>query len=514
MTATSHGDKPPLPAGATPNSAATLGLTSRQVWVIFSALLLGTVLSAVDNTIVSTALPTIVGEFGGLTSIAWVGTAYILTSTIATPILGKLGDLYGRKRVMLAAIVMLLVGSLFCALSRNMGQLIAARGVQGLGGGGIQALTFAILGDLVSPRERGRYMGAFTSIFVVAGVSGPLIGGWMIERFAWQWIFLINLPIGAIAIAAIVITLKLPRVTRTAKLDLAGAFLLSASLCLLIVALERGRSGWLRPTVLGLFASAIVVFAAFVRQERRASEPLVPLHLFRNGIFRTAAVLGFLAGGLAYGTQQFVPLYFQSARFTTATVAGLSVVPIMLGVMFGSLICGRLITKTGVYKRYPIRTLIGSTLGAIGLTRFTPDVAAWQLFIPMFTYGFGVSTTFTTTSVAAQNAIDYREIGVGTATLASIRTLGGSFCLAIFGTLHATIVTSELRRRAPDAVAPGVSPTKLIRRPEEIEALPPAVRDAVVEALSIATSRVFLAAAVVAAIAVVVAFTLEERPLR
>ncbi len=251
--------------------------------------MLGTALSALDTTIVSTALPTITGKLGGFEGYAWVGTSYILVSTIATPILGKLGDLFGRRKMILIVISIFTIGSLLCGLATNMTQLILARGVQGLGGGGIQALTFAILGELVSPRERGRYMGLYTGIYAASAVVGPLVGGWMIERFAWQWIFLINVPVAAIAIAAIMKTLHLPFVKRKAKIDLVGALLLSISLGALVIALEEGRGGWGRPLVAGLFVLAVIAFALFLLNESRVPEPIVPLQLFRNRVFATGS---------------------------------------------------------------------------------------------------------------------------------------------------------------------------------------------------------------------------------
>jgi EmrB/QacA subfamily drug resistance transporter len=492
-----------------------VGLSSRQIWIILGSLMLGTVLSAIDTTILATALPTIVGDLGGFESLAWVGTAYILTSTIATPILGKLGDLFGRRRIVLSAIWILLAGSLLGAVAHSTTVLIAARAIQGIGGGGIQALTFAIIGDLVSPRERGRYMGAYTSIFVLSGIAGPLLGGFMIERFAWQWIFLINIPIGLMAMAAIMVTLKLPQQRRQAKIDVAGAGLLALTLTGVIMALERGKKGWLRaPVGLWLFGS-ICALMVFLWQERRAPEPIIPLRLFKNRIFATTAFMGFCAGGLSYGTQTFLPLFFQSAQFRSATIAGLLLVPIMMGVMLGSGFLGREIARTGRYKRYPVITLSLALLGSLALSRISLKGSYWWLVVPMFLSGVGVGTTFTTTSIASQNAIDHGDIGVGTATLTSLRSLGGSICLALFGTLHATSVVSELRRRVPIASIPTDTPiTSLVKRPEEIRRLPVGMRTAIADSLTVATGRVYLFAAVVALLGLVAAATLEERPLR
>jgi EmrB/QacA subfamily drug resistance transporter len=498
-----------------PFDAAQSGLNSRQVWIILGSLMLGTVLSAIDNTILATALPTIVGDLGGFESLAWVSTSYILTSTIATPILGKLGDLFGRRRVVLAAIWILLAGSLLGALAHSMTMLIIARAVQGMGGGGIQALTFAVIGDLVSPRERGRYMGAYTSIFVVSGVAGPLVGGFMIQRFAWQWIFLINIPVGLIAIAAIMATLKLPNKRRQASIDYAGAGLLALTLGTLVVGLESGKHGWFRAPVASAFGVAICALIGFLWQERRASEPIIPLHLFRNRIYATAAAMGFCAGGMSYGTQAFLPLFFQSAQFRSATQAGLLLVPIMMGVMLGSGFLGREIARTGRYKRYPVITLSLKLFGSLALSQISLTASYLWLVLPMFLTGLGIGTTFTTTSIASQNAIEHSEIGVGTAALTSLRSLGGSMCLALFGTLHAATVVSELRRRVPaNAIPKGTPITSLIKRPEKIRALPVGLRSSIAEALTVATGRVYLGSALVALLGLGLALSLEERPLR
>ena len=495
-------------------AGAQLGLSPRQVWIILGSLMLGTVLSA-DNTILATALPTIVGDLGGFEALAWVSTSYILVSTVATPILGKLGDLYGRRRIVLVAIWILLAGSLLGALAHSMTMLIIARAVQGMGGGGIQALTFAVIGDLVSPRERGRYMGAYTSIFVVSGVAGPLAGGFMIQRFAWQWIFLINIPVGLIAITAIMSTLKLPPKRREASIDYVGAGLLALTLGTLVLGLESGKRGWLRTPVGIWFGVAICSLIIFLWQERRATEPIIPLHLFKNRIYATAAAMGFCAGGMSYGTQAFLPLFFQSAQFRTATAAGLLLLPIMSGVMLGSGFLGREIARTGRYKRYPVITLSLAVIGSLAISQISRTASYLWLVVPLFFTGLGVGTTFTTSSIASQNAIDHREIGVGTASLISLRSLGGSICLALFGTLHATTVVSELRRRVPAESIPKDTPiSSLIKRPEKIRALPAGLRTGIADALTVATGRVYLCSALVALVGLGLALKLEERPLR
>ena len=489
--------------------------TQRQLWIILGSLMLGTVLAAIDTSIVSTALPTIAGKLGGFDHFAWVTTSYILTSTIATPILGKLGDLYGRRRLILSAIAIFTIGSLLCGLAQTMNQLIAARGVQGIGGGGIQALTFAILGDLVSPRERGRYMGLYTGIFAAAVVIGPLIGGWMIDHFAWPWIFLVNVPVAIVAMTAISKTLRIPHVPRKVRIDFLGALLLSGFLASLVFALEQGRTGWVRKPVFVLLGFAAASFFAFVRQERRAEEPIVPLHLFRMRLFTTACAMGGIAGAISYGATAFLPLQFQDANFVRPTQAGLYLTPLMVGIMIGSAYGGKLIVRTGRYRFVPVIGLGCSIAGMIVLSQLAASWPYWVLILPMVGIGMGNGATFTTTSIATQNAIDPKVLGIGTATLTSIRTLGGSLALAAFGALYTSTVTDGLHRNLPAGALPAGKPvSSLIREPSTIQALPIGVRDVVVRSITSGTGRVFLLAVPVVVIGFALALSLEERPLR
>ena len=490
-------------------------LSPREIWIVLGSLMIGTALSAIDATIVSTALPTITGDLGGFEQYAWVGTSYILVSTIATPILGKLGDLFGRRRMILVVIGIFTIGSLLCGLATNMTQLIAARGLQGLGGGGIQALTFAILGELVSPRERGRYMGLYTGIYAASAVVGPLIGGWMIDNFAWQWIFLVNVPIAAIAVVAIMKTLHLPFRKQPAKLDLAGAALLSIFLGSLIIALEEARNGWGEPAISVLLVVAIVAFVLFLLNEKRAPEPIVPLHLFRNRIFSTACAMGFVAGAMSFGVLNFLPLQFQDANFIQPTMAGLYLAPLMAGVMLGSSGGGFLIVKTGRYRFVPAIGLGLSVLGTLALSRLSPSWGFLMFVVPMLAIGMGNGGTFTTTSIATQNAIDPKVLGIGTATLVSIRSLGGSLALAGYGTVFTSTVSSRITRDLPENALPGgTKVTSLVRAPSQIQKLPLEVRDVVVSSITAGTARVFLLAVPLVFVAWLLALSFPELPLR
>jgi EmrB/QacA subfamily drug resistance transporter len=503
-----------------PHAAIPVELSPRQLWVILGSLMLGTVLAALDTTIVSTALPTIAGQLGGFSSYAWVGTSYIVTSTIATPILGKLGDLFGRRKIVLSAILIFVFASLLCGLAQSMPQLIAARGLQGLGGGGIQALTFAILGDLVSPRERGRYMGLYTGIYAGTAVIGPLLGGWMISHFSWPWIFLINLPVGAVALVAIMATLKIPFVKRAVHIDFAGATLLSLALGSLILSLDRGKHGWTKAPVLLLLALSFAVFVAFFLVERRVPEPLIPLRLFKNRVFAIASTMGFLAGTLSFGAQQFLPLQFQDANFFSPTKAGLCIAPIMAGIMIGSALGGRLIARTGRYKIFPIVGIACTIFGVAAFSQITVTTPYAFLVLPMLGIGIGNGSTFTTTSIATQNRIDPSDIGIGTATLVGLRSLGGSLGLALYGTLFNARVSAVLGNSiptTPDSAGAKLGTkaiTSILREPKKIRELDPVVRAAVAKSVTAGTARIFLAALPLAVVAFVLAVMLPEYPLR
>ena len=493
----------------------TPSMPRRQLLIVLGSLMLGTALGALDNTIIASALPTIVGKLNGFKSFAWVGTIYIVTSTISTPILGKLSDLYGRKLLFQFAISTFLVGSVLCALSHSMSQLIAARGVQGIGAGGIQSLTFAILGDIITPRERGKYMGLYTSVFAVAAVAGPLVGGFMIEHWAWQWIFLINVPIGGAALVATQINLRFPFGRRKAAIDYLGAALLSAGLAALMIGLDRTREGWGTAGVGPLLGLAAVMLGAFALWERRASEPLVPPRLLRNPIIVSTYGMAVTLGAVMFGASQFFPLFFQDARFVSPTKAGLFTLPIMAGVMTGSTMGGRLISATGRYKLVPVVGLAGSIIGVGAIAvLLDADIAYPKLIVPMFLMGLGGGSSFTTQSIAAQNAVDPRDLGVATSTLNFCRSLGASVALAMYGSVFNAKVRDELTRRLPDNAGTTASQLiKQIREPARIKALAPPLRDAVRDSIGAGAGRVYLVALPVVIAAWFFALSLREIPL-
>lgn len=468
-------------------------------------------LASLDTTIISTALPTIAGQFNAFESFAWVGTAYIVTATIATPLLGRLSDIYGRRLIFQTSMGIFLVGSVLCGLAQSMGQLIAFRALQGLGGGAIQALAFAILGDILPPRERGRYIGYFTIAFAGAAILGPLVGGFIIEHFTWPWIFYINVPfclaVGAVCHRA----LRLPFRRRQTTLDYVGAALLSGGLACLMIGLEEGRKGWTHTGTLVLFAVAVVLLVGFVVQEQRATDPMIPLRLFADPVVLASAVVGMFAGSIAYGGNQFLPLYFQDSLFVSPTESGLRMLPMMAGVTLTTFGVGRLIARTGRYKRWPV---IGASLASLGLfavAQITGSTTYLWLVVPMFFMGMGSGSVFTSTSIATQNAVEFRDLGVATATVMFFRSLGGSFGLAVFGTVLNTTVRSELPRRIGVAADQAAG---LIRSPSQIEALPADTRQAVIDTIALGVSRIYWICAGLMVCAVIGAILLPERPLR
>lgn len=487
------------------------GFTNKQLWLVLGSLMLSVLLASMEISIISTALPTIVGEFQAFESFAWVGTAYIVSAAIGTPILGKLSDLFGRRTVFQSALGLFIFGSLLCGLAQSMGQLIAFRAIQGLGGGAIQALAFAILGDILPPRERGRYIGIFTLAFVGAALLGPLIGGFIIDQFSWPWIFFINVPLGLLAMSATHVALRLPFQRRKARIDWTGAALLSAGIAALMIGLEEGQRDWGQGRVVILFVLAAVATAGFLVVERRAEEPILPLRLFEDRAVVTATVIGMCAGTIAFGAGQFLPLYFQDSIFVSPTESGLRMLPQMIGVTAGTFGIGRLIARTGKCKPWPIFGTLCAVAGLLVVSRIDGSTSYGTLVVPMVAMGFGMASVFTTSSIVAQNAVEFRDLGVVTSTIMFFRSLGGSLGLAVFGTiLNATIRSEIPARLAVDAERA----SDLIRSPQEIAALPLDQRNAVIESVAIGVGRVYLVCAAVMAVGFLVSLSLPERPLR
>lgn len=489
-------------------------MTLGRFYVVLTALMLGSLLSAMDTAIVNTSLPTIAGALKGFSGYAWVGTAYLLASAVTMPIAGKLSDLYGRKKLFNSAIVVFMVGSLACAAAQNMTELIVARGLQGIGGGAIQAITFAILGDLIAPRERGRYIAIYVGASTIASISGPLLGGFIVDHFAWEWVFLMNLPLGLLALAGSVFVLRLPFPPKGGKLDVRGAVLLAAGLSCLMLALENGRRGWVRPSVLGLLAAAGVILAVFIVVERHAPEPMIPLDLFKNRIATWTYLMGALIGAVAFGSGNvFLPIYFQNANGISSTRSGLYIAPLVVGAFLGTLVTGRLIARTGRYKVFPILGCIAALIGSAFMLRLGGSVPYWQLGLPLLLAGMGSGTIFTTSSVAMQNGIDRSVMGVSTATMTFFRSFGGSLGIALFGTLFGARVSSVVGRALAEA-GDKRPVSSLIRDPKAVRALPSPLRTAVIHGLENGVHGVYFAVLGVLSMLLVLCLTLREIPLQ
>jgi EmrB/QacA subfamily drug resistance transporter len=482
--------------------------------LLFTGLVTTLFLSALDTSIVGTAMPTIVGELGGFAWFTWATTSYMVASTVASLILGKLSDLYGRRNVYLLTIIGFLIASVLCGLSQNMGQLIGFRILQGFTGGGIWSLTFAIVGDVVTPRERGKYFGLFTSVFTVASVAGPLGGGLIVDNFSWRWIFFVNLPIGAVAIALVVKTLKLPRRKGEVSLDIWGAVLIAAALTALMVGLKRGDgAGFGDQWTVTMLASAVFLGVAFVWWEGRAVEPLLPLRLFTNKPVSRALQLSFVVGMAMMTPWTFFALYFQNSRLLSPSAAGLRTLAIMVGILLGSTLTGRLISKTGHYRRFPLFG-IPIAIGGMALGSLMQSQAHdWVLVLAMLCIGFGSGLTMPTMSIAVQNSAETRDLGIATSTGNFVRNLGSAVGLAVFGTIFNAFVRTELSDRLP-ASSSRTDVLSVIETPKKLAALPDEVRSVVTDVIANGTGKVLLFTLGVTLIGLFLATRLVEAPLR
>jgi EmrB/QacA subfamily drug resistance transporter len=488
-----------------------------NVLVSIGALLLGMLLAALDQTIVSTALPTIVSDLGGLEHLSWVVTAYLLASTAATPLWGKLGDQYGRKKLFQAAILIFLAGSALCGMAQDMPQLIAFRAVQGLGGGGLMVLSMAIVGDIVPPRERGRYQGLFGAVFGATSVLGPLLGGLFTEHLSWRWVFYINLPVGVVALAVIAAVLHIPRKGTRHVIDYLGTFLIaSLATCLVLVASLGGTTWpWGSARIAGLIALAVVLAVAFVAVERRAAEPVLPLKLFRVRTFTLSAVISFIIGFAMFGAMTYLPTFLQVVQGVSPTMSGVHMLPMVFGMLLSSTVSGQIVSRTGRWKVFPLTGTAVTTVGLLLLHQLDERSSTAEMSAYFFVFGLGLGLVMQVLVLIVQNAVSYEDLGVATSGATFFRSIGASFGVAIFGTVFASRLADKLTDAFRGVRLPaGASADALQADPRGISALPSSLRPAALHAYASAITDVFLYAAPVAALGFLLAWFLKEDKLR
>jgi EmrB/QacA subfamily drug resistance transporter len=513
------------------NNSAQESLTHKEIMFVLSGLMVGLLLAALDQTIVSTALKSIVEDFDGLTHYTWVVTAYLLTSTASTPLYGKISDLYGRRPVFQFAIITFLIGSFAAGAATSMEQLIAFRAVQGLGAGGLMSLTFVIIGDIISPRERGKYQGYFGAVWGLSSVAGPLLGGYFSDHAqilgvsGWRWIFYINLPFGIAALILTSIYLHIPKVKREHSIDYLGALLLVSAVSSLLMGISvyGPQDGWQTPKTLIALVGAAILILLFLLQESRAKEPILPLALFKNHTFSVTSVMAFIIGAGMFGAIIMLPLYFQIVKGDSATSAGLKLIPFMIGIVAFSITSGKLISKHGHYKRFPIIGLALMTVGLFMLSTLTQTTPFWRLAIYAVLVGAGLGLSMQTIVIALQNSIEFRDMGVATSANTFFRSIGATMGVALFGTIYASrlshnipIEIEKLRANNPAALV-GATPEKLEALKENtavLQSFTPELQAGIINAFVNSFHVVFLTSVPIAIIGFFVAFMLREQPLR
>jgi EmrB/QacA subfamily drug resistance transporter len=511
------GDSAPVSAadGGPDAAAGDKFLSHRQIMILLPGLLMAMLLAMLDQLVVGTALPRIVGDLGGATHLSWVVTAYVLASTITTPFYGKLGDMYGRKKLFIFAIAVFLAGSALSGLSSSMAELITFRAIQGLGAGGLIVGAMATLGEVVPPRERGKYMSYFMVVMMLATVGGPLVGGWITTAFSWRWIFYINLPLGGAALIYLIFVMNLPRRRVEHKIDYLGGILLGVvSTAIILLATWGGTEyQWGSWQIIALIALAVGALAWFLATERRAAEPMLPLHVFRIRNFSVTMVLTTFVGISLFGAMTFLPFYQQTVQGASPTVSGLLLTPLMVGSMVTSVLAGQLTTKTGKYRLFPI---VGGVLMAVGmllLSRIGVHTSRWTTGIDYVVLGLGMGCLMQMMSLIAQNSVELRDMGVATSSRMFFQQMGGSLGVAAFGAVFAHKLTASMSSLA--AQSHGKLPISGVSLdPTQVTTLPAAVREQVYAGIAQAVHSVFLWTIPAAVLVFVFALLIKEVPLR